>query len=485
MKTRKFVGPEAFARSGPYHLLPFRFIALDDDREVLVSEVGDYVVCPRGTATRVAERQVRRDEPLFADLMARHIISDTAIPDLIDVLATRYRTKKSFLDGFTSLHIFVVTLRCNHTCHYCQVSRQTEDKGEFDMATDDLDRAIDLMFRSPSPALTMEFQGGEPLLAFDKVRYGIERALRINETERRRLTFVVCTNATVFSVEVLAFFAEHQVLVSTSLDGPAHLHDANRAKSGADSHARVVEGIAAAREALGHDRVSALMTTTARSLDYPIEIVDTYVEMGFDHIFLRPISPYGFAVRSRAKNDYDTRRFLDFYKAGLERVLEWNRRGVRLTEDYASIVLKKVLTPFPVGYVDLQSPAGLINGVVVYNYDGGVYASDEARMLAEMGDETFRLGSVHDPYEHLFAGPVAERVSQHWANEALAGCSDCGFQTFCGADPVFHHATQGDMEGYRPTSAFCARNMDVIRHLLIGLERGDDDARVLRSWATS
>ena len=33
MTTRKFVGPEAFARSGSYHLLPFRFIALDDDRE--------------------------------------------------------------------------------------------------------------------------------------------------------------------------------------------------------------------------------------------------------------------------------------------------------------------------------------------------------------------------------------------------------------------------------------------------------------------
>src|SRR6185437_3733808 len=38
---------------------------------------------------------------------------------------------------------------------------------------------------------------------------------------------------------------------------------------------------------------------------------------------------------------------------------------------------------------------------LVYNYDGSVYASDESRMLAEMGDQTFRLGTVRDSYETL------------------------------------------------------------------------------------
>ena len=109
--TRKFRAREAYASEGGYHLLPFRFIALDDDREVLVSEVGDYVVCPTGTAARVAAHEVARQEPVFADLTARHIVSDTPVPALIDVLATRYRTKKAFLESFTALHIFVVTLR--------------------------------------------------------------------------------------------------------------------------------------------------------------------------------------------------------------------------------------------------------------------------------------------------------------------------------------------------------------------------------------
>jgi hypothetical protein len=68
-----------------------------------------------------------------------------------------------------------------------------------------------------------------------------------------------------------------------------------------------------------------------------------------------------------------------------------NRDGRTFPEIYATLILKKILTPYPTGYVDLQSPAGAGFGVVVYNYDGEVYASDEARMLAEMGDTGFRL----------------------------------------------------------------------------------------------
>ena len=50
--------------------------------------------------------------------------------------------------------------------------------------------------------------------------------------------------------------------------------------------------------------------------------------------------------------------------------------------------------------------------------------------------------------------------------EALPGCSNCAVQPFCGADPIFHHATQGDPVGHRPLSGFCGRNMAIIKHLL-------------------
>jgi hypothetical protein len=48
---------------------------------------------------------------------------------------------------------------------------------------------------------------------------------------------------------------------------------------------------------------------------------------------------------------------------------------------------------------------------------------------------------------------------------------------------VFHHATQGDLFGHRPTSAFCYKNMEIIKYLFGLIGRGDRDIdRILFAW---
>lgn len=469
-----------------YYLLPFRFHRIIDQKEVLVNEVGDFLIVPVGTAQALANR-IPLDNPLlYEDLYANFFISEKPIPDLIDVISTRYRTKKSFLDDFTALHIFVVSLRCNHSCHYCQVSRVSENKQDFDISHEDIEAGLQHVFRTPAKAITIEFQGGEPLLAFDKVKFAVERAVEMNAAHGKEINFVICTNATVFTDEVLYYCEKFEIVLSTSLDGPEFLHNANRPKTGTKSYQLVIEGINKARSIVGNDRVGALMTTTALSLNYPIEIIDNYIENGFSNIFLRPISPYGFAIKNHKKNRYETERYLEFYKKGLAYILELNKQGHFFVEDYTTVILKKILTPFPVGYVDLQSPAGMINNVVVFNYDGYVYATDEARMLAENNDFTFRMGHVREDYHSLFYGKKAKEFSKYWSNECLAGCADCGFQTYCGADPVYHYAAQGDFEGFRPSSDYCGKNMEIIRYLfeLIDLDRAEL-MPIFNSWVNN
>lgn len=133
--------------------------------------------------------------------------------------------------------------------------------------------------------------------------------------------------------------------------------------------------------------------------------------------------------------------------------------------------------------MDLLSPAGLISKVVVFNYDGKVYASDESRMLAEMGDYNFQLGDLgKNSYEEIFYGKKASEIALNWSTEALAGCSECAFQAYCGADPVRYYATQGDMYGYRPSSPHCKKNMEIIRYLLELMDNNKDIERIFRSW---
>jgi hypothetical protein len=126
------------------------------------------------------------------------------------------------------------------------------------------------------------------------------------------------------------------------------------------------------------------MTTTEASLGRVREIIDEYLAQEFHSIFLRPLSPYGFAIRGKSYRTYNAQRWLKFYKEGLAYIIDLNRQGKEFVEFYASIILKKMLTSEDPGYVDLMSPAGIGIAGVVYNYDGDVYASDEGRMKWEI-----------------------------------------------------------------------------------------------------
>jgi len=469
-----------------YRLLPFRFMRFPDRLVLLTNDGGEFHFLPANTFRDYAQGRLQVDSVEYRTLKAKHFLTDSESTLPVELLATQYRTRKAFLDGFVKLHLFVVTLRCDHSCRYCQVSRVTQDRTRYDMTTDTASKAIDLMFRSPAPALKVEFQGGESLLNFELIRWVVTEVESRNQTERRQIDFVIATNLSPLSEEILQFCAEHHIHLSTSVDGPAFIHNANRPRPGGNSYEMTVQNLERARKVVGHDGVSALMTTTPLSLRHPRAIVDEYVRLGFDSIFLRSISPYGFAVRGRQELTYQTEQFLAFYKEALDQIIDLNRKGTPLVEVYTQILLQKILTPFATGYVDLQSPAGAGISAVAYNYDGDVYAGDEARMLAEMADTSFRMGNVHtDSYEDLFGGDLVRGLVEASVLETLPGCSDCAFAPYCGADPIFHWTTQGDPIGHRPSSAFCQKNIGVFRHLFDFLRNGDAFTKALFiSWAT-
>lgn len=482
----KFRGAAAFDASAAsdYTMMPWRFTTLDDENYVATNMAGEFVVMSGTEVADFASGRMNPEDRLYDELKSKHFLIDADTNVGIDLLALKVRTKLSPLANFTGLHIFVTTLRCEHSCPYCQVSRANDDRREFDMTEDTAIRALDLVFKSPSPAIKIEFQGGESLLNMPIIRFIVAEALRRNETARRNLAFVIATNLAVLDNEALAFAREHDILISTSLDGPEDLHNRNRPRPGRNSHEKATEGIRRARTALGHHKVGALMTTTAASLPRVREIIDEYVRLDFGGIFLRPLSPYGFAIKTKSYQSYDQSKWLAFYFEGLDYIIDLNLGGYEFIEHYAAMVLKKMLTPVQTSYVDLMSPAGIGIGAIVYNYDGTVYASDESRMLAEMGDNTFALGNVHnDDFASIMLGDaLLEPLEKSFAG-SVPGCSWCAFEPWCGAEPVFHHATQGDFVGKKPLSSFCTRNMAVYRGLISRMEERPEVRRMFERWA--
>jgi sulfatase maturation enzyme AslB (radical SAM superfamily) len=227
----------------PYRLMPLRFMRWPRNEVLVVNEVGEFAFLDSDTFAAFVGHRLARGTPAYLSLKAKHLLTDSPSSVPIDLLATKFRTKKSFLVGFTRLHLFVVTLRCDHSCPYCQVSRVTQDRLRYDMSHDTALRAIDLMFASPAPSIKVEFQGGEPLLAFDLIKFVVEEVRRRTQHDGRLVEFVIATNLSQLSDEMLEFFREQSVLISTSLDGPQFLHNANRPRRGGGSYETVVRNM--------------------------------------------------------------------------------------------------------------------------------------------------------------------------------------------------------------------------------------------------
>jgi His-Xaa-Ser system radical SAM maturase HxsB len=464
-------------------LMPFNFERLNPNEVLLSNMAGEWLVLTPDEFDQFVKREFT-DENLLSKLESKHFIAagKTELP--IRLTALKVATRMRRLLDLTGLHIFVVTLRCEHACEYCQVSRQNSASTEFDMSHEDAMKALDIVFQSPSQNIKIEFQGGESLLNFPLIKEIVLRAKEINVSHNKNLAFVVATNLVPINEEILDFAKTYSIYFSTSLDGPKDLHNANRARPGRNSHELVTKGIEEVRNHLGDDYVSALMTTTERSLNQPEAIVDEYVRMGFNSIFLRFLSPYGFAVKTGARDKYRSRDWLTFYKRGLEYIVALNKSGTQMTEVLASIYLKKILTNEAGGYVDLSTPTGAGLSTLVYNYDGDVYCSDEGRMLREMGDTTFRLGSVrtHDYKQLILSDALLDAVEASFA-PSNPMCSECAFEPYCGSDPVIHHTTQRDFTGHKPTSEFCQRTMTIVP-LLLQMYREDPYCRELfNRWA--
>jgi His-Xaa-Ser system radical SAM maturase HxsB len=448
--------------------------------------VGDFVRLSAEELHRLTDLQIAPGDGLYEKAYSAHLVSRADQKAQHQLLALRLRSRMAFLQEPTGLHMFVVTLRCEHSCPYCQVSRQSMDRARFDMSEETAQHALKVALDSPGQRIKIEFQGGEPLLNFSLIQKIVSSARTAAPAAGKKVDFVIASNLALLDDEKLSFCRSNDVLLSTSLDGPADLHNKNRPRPGGNSHELAVKGIKQAQQVLGHDRVSALMTTTEASLDRVEEIVDEYVALGLDGIFLRSLSPYGFAIKTKHFHRYDARRWLDFYERGLGYILKINRNGKYFPEFYASLILKRMLTDRAIGYVDLRSPAGIGLGALVYNYDGRVFASDEGRMLAEMGDDAFELGHVATAtYRSLMLSDKLVGLIASSMTQCAPECSDCVFEAHCGADPVYHYATQRDPVGIKPLSEFCARQKGVMTLLLDILDNSPEDAAILRRWGSA
>lgn len=478
-------GPAAPAAKAQTNLFRWRKVGA---RHVVTNDHGAHAFLTDAQLEQLISGRVKAGTPLFDELREKGFL--LAEGDLQRV-ADAYDRKVSFLYRGPVLHILVVTLRCNEVCTYCHASRSNMNETEVDMSITTAEKCVDMALRSPSDTITIEFQGGEPLANFEVVQHVVEYGSAQASSKGKRVMFSLVSNLAMLDEAKLAWLVQHRVQISTSLDGPKELHDKNRKLAGSSAYDRTVFWMKRINQAYvdaGLDpqlyHVEALATITREHLSKAKELVDEYVKNGCRAVFLRPLNPFGFAKKTGVKVGYSAAEFLAFYNEALDYVLQLNRQGVEILERLSAIFLTKILTPDDPNYLDIRSPCGAGIGQIAYNHDGSIFTCDEGRMVYQMGDEVFRIGSVDNlTLKDVVTSETVKSLAMASCLDSIPGCASCAYKPFCGTCPVFNYTEQGHIFPQNSTNPRCTIYMGVQDRIFRELMSDDSAIKdVFQRW---
>ena len=106
-------------------------------------------------------------------------------------------------------------------------------------------------------------------------------------------------------------------------------------------------------------KIGALLTTTKSVLPKYKELIDSYLDLDLNGIFLRWLNPYGFAAADLENLAYSSEEWLEFYEKSLDYIIELNRNGVDFREYITTVYLMKIFMDFDPAFMDIRSPSGI------------------------------------------------------------------------------------------------------------------------------
>lgn len=190
---------------------------------------------------------------------------------------------------------------CNLRCRYCFIEGNIpKDYKRRNMTKEVIEKAIDkfsqiitdrTFLQSPSIVL----YGGEPLMNWKVIRYGLEYIRQSQKANRlpSKVDKILITNGTLIIPEIAEELKKYDVMVSVSVDGPKDIHNLNRVfKDGKGSFENTLTGFRVLKEAGIKPTVSCVLSK--ESLEYAPDIIHWLLDdfeikaLGFNHVSIVP-----------------------------------------------------------------------------------------------------------------------------------------------------------------------------------------------------
>lgn len=434
---------------------------LEEGRALIMSRFADWEILSREEVDQLHDVFV--PEALVERLQNKRLLL-TSI-NAQELLTASQKWDADFYKG-PYLYIIHLTQRCNFGCSYCHSSAISMSAKGRDLTLEKAEQICDFIAKTQTDRVTINFQGGEPFARLDLIEF-ICSKLTESVGQSKPLIFSITTNGSLIDEAAIELIRRYRISVTVSIDGPAEVHNRFRTyKDGTGSYDDVVAG---RKRLLDADigPVGSIMVITKDNLGRVFEIVDEYLSMGFQNLFLKPVTKLGHAKGEWDNLAIDVSEWSSRYLECVDYIFKKQPSQMACESQYA-IAIEKLITGRNTTYVDARAPCGVVHGVLNFDIDGKIYGCHEGKR-----NRAFLIGtSVQNPLDVLH-NQASRHISRAGVLDQYPACRACSYIGVCSPCVAHSYQSTAKME-IRPLEDWeCKSTMLIYDDIFHRLSRSD------------
>ena len=362
---------------------------------------------------------------------------------------------------------------CNINCRYCYLPQRD---AKTVMALETVIAIFEKIFAAgwASPYLTVIWHAGEPLVLPTSYYQAAFEAIETLRPSGIELRHSIQTNGMLIDREWCDLIKKWHIGVGVSVDGPRHMHDANRVtRAGKGTFDKTIAGIRLLRQENVPFHVITVLT--AASMSAPDELLDFYVSEGIDDVCFNVEESEGTYVSGLLASGNAADSFRDF----LDRFWTMSRKSsqIQFIREIDGMI-PRIFRPEQSCAENAQvTPFGMVN----IDCHGNVSSfSPELLGYKNTKYNDFIVGNIlTESLEDMMRSPAMQAMTRDISAGVEMCRKECDYFSVCGGGaPVNKLAENGSFASSR--TVFCSLVQivptDLILHALERLEGGMDGA---------
>ena len=339
---------------------------------------------------------------------------------------------------------------CNIQCKYCYLPTR-DDTSVMDIET--VVASFKRVFDSPyaGSQITVIWHAGEPLVLPVSYYESVFRAIEELRPSSVEIRHSFQTNGTLVTKEWCDLIRRWNVGVGVSIDGPRHMHDANRVtRSGKGTFDRAIRGARLLKEEGISFHVISVLSKEA--LECPEELHAFYVEEGIEDVCFNVEESENDHVSELMMLSRDSMR--DKFNGFLHRFWTISRQnpGISFIREIDGLI-PRIFRPEEAPLSNEQ-----VEPLAMLNIDcKGNVSSFSPELLGYKNERynNFIVGNVH---EHTIEQMLASKAMEAMATDIRAGVEacrkECGYFSLCGGGAPVNKLSENGSFASTQTS-FC------------------------------